>query len=82
MTMDEWVNTNILSVTIADHGQFAEFYKVGVDGVTRIEATIKSGMHANIPYVRVWKGDQIHSEHCQHNIDGVYFAPVGVEAVR
>ena len=27
------------------------------DGVTRIEACTKSGMHADIPYIRIWKGD-------------------------
>lgn len=48
-------------------------YHVGYNGVTRIEAFTKSGMHANIPYVRVWKGDQPAAEFCQHNIVGVYF---------
>ena len=47
--------------------------RVGSGGVTRIEAFTKSGMHANIPYVRVWKGDQPAAEFCQHNIVGVYF---------
>ena len=32
-------------------------YVVGGNGVTRIEAFTKSGMHADIPYVRVWCGD-------------------------
>lgn len=41
--------------------------------VTRIEAFTKSGMHADIPYVRVWAGDQPVAEFCQHNIVGVYF---------
>lgn len=49
-------------------------YRVGFSGVTRIEATTKSGMHANIPYVRVWAGDVCLAEFCQHNIVGVYFA--------
>lgn len=50
-------------------------YVVGRAGVTRIEACQKSGLHANIPYVRVWKGDVCVAEFCQHNIVGVYFAP-------
>ena len=50
------------------------FFAVGRLGVTRIEATVKSGMHADIPYVRVWKGDVCLAEYCQHNILGVYFA--------
>lgn len=50
-------------------------YVVGSCGVTRIEACTKSGMHSDIPYVRVWKGDVCEAEFCQHNIVGVYFAP-------
>lgn len=48
-------------------------YTVGRAGVTRIEACQKSGMHANIPYVRVWIGEVCVAEFCQHNIVGVYF---------
>lgn len=50
-----------------------EAFRVGVDGVTRIEACTKSGMYADIPYVRVWKGDIAFAEFCQHQIIGVYF---------
>ena len=49
-------------------------WKVGRDGVTRIEPCTKSGMHANIPYIRVWKGEDCVAEFCQHNIVGIYFA--------
>lgn len=53
-------------------------YVVGRNGVTRIEPCTKSGMYADIPYVRVWKGDVCEAEFCQHNIVGVYFAePTG-----
>lgn len=48
-------------------------YIVGRNAVTRIEACQKSGMHANIPYVRVWAGDDCLAEFCQHNIIGIYF---------
>lgn len=51
----------------------AEVHRVGGNGVTRIEACTKSGMHADIPYVRVWSGDVAVAEFCQHNIVGVYF---------
>lgn len=56
-------------------GPFGEgaAYVVGTDGVTRIEACTKSGMHANIPYVRVWREDECLAEFCQHNIAGIYF---------
>lgn len=51
----------------------SEVYQVGTDQVTRIEACTKSGLHANIPYVRVWRDDVCLGEWCQHNIIGVYF---------
>jgi hypothetical protein len=58
-----------------DGGTDMVSYFVGArSGVTRIEACQKSGLHANIPYVRVWKGDVCEAEFCQHNIVGVYFA--------
>lgn len=49
-------------------------YIVGQNGVTRIEACTKSGLHADLPYIRVWKGEVCEAEFCQHNIVGVYFA--------
>lgn len=49
-------------------------YSVGRNGVTRIEACTKSGMHADIPYVRVWADDICLAEFCQHQIVGVYFS--------
>lgn len=48
-------------------------FMVGNNGVTRIEACTKSGMHANIPYLRVWADDRCVAEFCQHQIVGVYF---------
>lgn len=48
-------------------------YNLGSNGVTRIEATTKSGLHADIPYIRVWAGDTALAEFCQHNIVGIYF---------
>lgn len=57
------------------YGDYAtgQWYGIGVAGVTRIEACTKSGMHADIPYVRVWKGDVAVAEFCQHSIVGIYF---------
>ena len=51
------------------------YLRVGESGVTRIEKTTKSGMHANIPYVRVWAGEQAVGEFCQHQLTAVFFAP-------
>ena len=50
-------------------------FAVGRRGVTLIEAFTKPGLHCDIPYVRVWKGDDCEAEFCQHNIVGVYFSP-------
>lgn len=77
MTDEHPIEQPILGIDVfidADHE--AVFHRVGRLGVTRIEATTKPGMYANIPYVRVWKGDVCEAEFCQHNIVGVYFGPV------
>ena len=63
----------IKSVAVIGTESKDEWYCVGSVGVTRIEAFTKSGMHAAIPYVRVWKGDRPYAEFCQHNILGIYF---------
>jgi len=64
------VNQEILSIETDKEGFH---YTVGNNGVTRIEATVKSGMHSHVPYIRVWKGETCLAEFCQHNIVGVYF---------
>ncbi len=64
----------IRAVSVYEGEMGSEYYEVGRNGITRIEATTKSGMYGHIPYIRVWKGDTAHSEHCQHNVIGVYFA--------
>ena len=50
-----------------------EVCKVGRNGITRIEATTKSGMYANIAYMRAWKGDVAVLEVCHHHLSGVEF---------
>lgn len=56
-----------------DEGGNPKEYIVGKFGVTRIEACTKSGMHADIPYVRVWCGDEAAAEFCQHSLSGLWF---------
>lgn len=60
-------------IRVAPDNSSSEWYRVGDDGVTRIEPCEKSGSMASVPYVRVWKGDVPYAEFCQHNIVGVYF---------
>ena len=71
MSKEHPIKQQIRSVSVYDGHQ----YEVGRCGITRIEACTKSGMHADIPYIRVWCGNLAISEFCQHNIIGVYFYP-------
>lgn len=48
-------------------------WSVGNAGVTRIEATMKNGEYAHIPYLRVWRGDVAAAEYCQHAVMEVLF---------
>ncbi len=48
-------------------------YRVG-SNCTRIEATTKSGMYADVPYIRVWRDEKAIAEFCQHHVAGVYFS--------
>jgi len=69
MSIEHPVEQPITSIDVdATHS-----YAVGRNGITRIEATVKPGLHCDIPYVRVWAGDQAEAEFCQHAIVGVYF---------
>lgn len=71
MSVEHPVEQPIRSVEIDDESS----YTVGSGSVTRIEATTKSGMYADLAYVRVWAGDVALAEFCQHNVKGVYFDP-------
>lgn len=44
---------------------------VGIDGVTSIKRVPREGMHCNIPYLEVWRGDVLAEEWCQHAIKAV-----------
>ncbi|MEW9855893.1 hypothetical protein [Novosphingobium sp. M1R2S20] len=71
------VEQTIREIDVFLSGEELHYYSVGRSDVTRIEACTKPGLHCNIPYVRVWKGDVCEAEFCQHNIIGVYFEPAG-----
>lgn len=62
----------MIQIPCDERGNPREF-TVGRNGVTHIEATTKSGMHADIAYIRVWCGDKALAEFCQHSLSGVYF---------
>lgn len=68
------VKQEIDGIVIDSVPESQDAYWVGRRGVTLIEACQKSGLHANIPYVRVWADDNCIAEFCQHNIVGVFFA--------
>lgn len=69
------VKQPIREIDVFLSGDDLHYYSVGREGVTRIEALTKPGLHADMPYVRVWAGEECIAEFCQHNIVGVYFAP-------
>ena len=74
MSAEHPIEQTIRAIDVPPVPEAGFSYRVGTSGVTRIEACTKSGMHADVPYVRVWKGDICEAEFCQHNIAGVYFA--------
>lgn len=75
MSYEHPIQQPIRTLVVFEHDGGHETYQVGFGGITRIEACTKSGLHADIPYVRVWKGEEAVAEFCQHNIRGVYFDP-------
>ncbi len=64
-------NSNLVEVGAYE----PEAYRIGFDGVTRIEACEKPGEYCMLPYVRVWTGDLCLAEFAQHKLVGVYFEP-------
>ena len=66
----------MIQVPCDEHGNPKE-YIVGRGGITRLEATTKSGMHADIAYIRVWSGELAVAEFCKHSLSGVYFGEDG-----
>lgn len=73
MSRSEHIDAEISGILVFENERASETYQVGTNNVTKIEAFTKSGMHADIAYVRVYKNGAPHSEFCQHNIVGVYF---------
>jgi len=67
------VRQKIEQITFSQDGGDS-YFTVGKLGVTKIEATTKSGMHSNIPYIRVWSGDMCIAEFCQHGLLGVFYS--------
>ena len=75
MSIEHPVEQEIAWIEIDTIPEVQGSWTVGRNGVTRIEACTKSGLHADIPYLRVWKGDDCAAEYCQHAIVGVGFKP-------
>ncbi len=68
------VSQPITAIRAPDTGGHESWYVVGEGStVTRIEACQKSGLHANIAYVRIWEGEHCVAEFCQHDLLGTYF---------
>lgn len=73
MSKEHPVDQEIAWIEIDSIPEVQGSWSVGRIGVTRIEACSKPGPYCDIPYVRVWKGDECTAEYCQHNIVGVGF---------
>ena len=67
------VNQAIKCIEFMDGPESFASFSVG-SNCTRIEATFKSGLYSNIPYIRVWRDDVALAEFCQHTLSGVYFS--------
>ena len=72
--MSDWENTENQEIILVELGD--ECYKVGHFGVTKIEQTVKSGEYSYIPYVRVWRGDEVLAEIPQHKTTCVIFKTI------
>ena len=48
-------------------------HKVGAVGVTEITKVSLAGPYNYVPYLKVWKGDILLAEFCQHNVVGVHY---------
>ena len=66
-------NQPIRMIVVSQRGEETVGFSVGTNGVTRIEPIEKDGMYCTIHYLRVWRGDSVAAEFCQHNIVGAYF---------
>ncbi len=53
--------------------------QVGRDGVTKIECYGEGGMHCDIPWMRVFRGERISKRVSAHSVAEVYYK---VEAVK
>lgn len=63
----------IRMMVVGQRNGSAEGYSVGTSGITQIEEVDLPGMFADIPYLRVWRGEAVVAEFCRHNIVGIYF---------
>lgn len=68
-----WQSRQIQSVTVWAFETEAESYEVGKKGTTAIVPIFKSGEYCDLPYVQIWKGEQLYAEFAQHKCQGVYF---------
>lgn len=81
MQIEHPIEQQIIHLHIScDEGGNPMDYIVGMN-CSRIEACQKSGMYANIPYIRVYEGDVCLLEACQHNVGYIRFTKEAAEKV-
>ena len=69
------VAQDIERIIVCDNERECEAYRVGHQGVSRIEKTERPGEYCMIPYVRVWRGNEAVAEFGQHKLVGLYYFP-------
>lgn len=67
------VNQPIIAVHLPcdEHGNPLDY--IVNRNCTRIEACVKSGMFADIPYIRIWDSNECLAEVCQHHVGFIRF---------
>lgn len=71
----EPISQPIVEIILGDLGEGVETYKVDRGGCTRIEPIEKNGEYCMIPWVRVWAGEVVLFEACQHRLVGIVYGP-------
>lgn len=69
--LTEFSQQEIVAIYFRCEQQMAQ--RVGNAGVTKIEGGMKCGEQAYIPYLRIWKGDELYQEFCQHALEGIEY---------
>lgn len=77
MTIQERDDANFVVVVPWNENDGGLCYRIGFDGVTKIEIAKRHGPMDWLPYVVVWRGSDLYAEIAQHQCLTVEFEPAG-----